>query len=129
MGRKTYESAKPKIKLTPGKHRLVMTRHPQQYQTEMITGQLEFTNEPPTQLIKRLKSIGHKKCLVVGGSEVAFAFLKAKLINKLLLTIEPYLFGLGKQYLPSKKINIQLKLVQTKLLNKNGSLLLHYKVI
>lgn len=105
-----------------------MTRHVKQYQDKVVPGQLEFTDESPKALVKRLDSLGYKRCLLVGGSEIGHSFLKAKLIDQLLLTIEPYLFGTGTQFLPDKTINVKLKLLKIKQLNKNGTLLLSYKI-
>jgi hypothetical protein len=47
MGRETYNASKPVIKLEKGKLRIVLTHYPKKYFTQLVKGQLEFSNEPP----------------------------------------------------------------------------------
>src|SRR3989344_4762421 len=56
-----YAPIKKYLKHTPGKLRLVMTRHPQKYAQDTIPGQLEFTAKSPKALVADLKSRGVKK--------------------------------------------------------------------
>ena len=65
----------------------------------------------------------------MGGSELNRLFLKYKLVNEIYLTLEPILFGKGNQLLETVKLEQDLKLVDFKILNNKGTLLLHYKVI
>src|SRR3989344_4237828 len=89
MGRKTYTSIYDKIKLQPDKLRIVLTKTPAKYSNHAKSGMLEFTNEHPTKLLKRLEPKGYKNCLLVGGGEVARLFLQSSLIDEIYLTIEP----------------------------------------
>lgn len=129
MGSKTYEAARNIIKHKKNKLRVVLTRNPEKYLGQTIRGGLEFTNENPLKLIKRLESRGYKKMLLVGGSEINALFLKSKLVNEIHLTIEPKIFGSGKSLIVDENLDISLKLVSIKKFNKQGSLHLVYTII
>ena len=128
MGRKTYETNRQRIRLVLGKLRVVLTGKPKHYAHQAVRGQLEFTSETPKELVRRLTKAGHKEALVVGGSEVAAAFLHAGLIGRLELTIEPYIFGKGLSFVGSSDVIARLRLVSIKRLNKRGTMVLSYRV-
>ncbi len=129
MGRKTYEASRPVIKLEKGKLRIVLTRNPKKYLNQTVTGQLEFSDEIPEELIQRLASLGYKKMLLVGGGIINGLFLKHNLVNELYLTIEPRIFGVGKNIAEGQLLNTKMQLISSKKINKIGTLLLKYKII
>src|SRR3989344_1798625 len=57
MGSKTYEHARYLIKHKKGQLRVVITRTPEKYNGEKISGMIEFTNESPDVVLKRHKEI------------------------------------------------------------------------
>lgn len=128
MGSKTYEIARKIIKHKKNKLRVVLTKTPKKYLGEEIKGILEFTKENPLKLVKRLEDRGYKRMLVVGGRAINTLFLKSKLVNEIYLTIEPKIFGLGKNLINEEALDVKLKLISIKKLNKQGSLYLKYKV-
>lgn len=128
MGRETYETSRSVIKLEKGKLRIVLTRSPKKYSNQTIKGQLEFTDETSGKLVKRLSSLGYKNLLLVGGGIINGLFLKQKLVDELFLTIEPRIFGSGKNIVEGQLLNTKLQLVSIKKLNKVGTLLLKYKI-
>ena len=128
MGRKTYEASKSVIRLKPGTLRIVLTRQPERYVQETVPRQLEFSADSPKVLVKRLEKAGYKEALVVGGSGVASGFLRAKLVDTVNMTLEPYLFGTGVQFLDRMGLNVSLQLMSYKQLNARGTLLLTYNV-
>ncbi|MCQ2562659.1 MAG: dihydrofolate reductase family protein, partial [Alphaproteobacteria bacterium] len=65
---------------------------------------------------------------LLGGGQTNYLFLKENMVDDLFLTIEPKMFGAGKHLNICKKLDIQLQLVSCKVLNKTGTLLLHYTV-
>ena len=117
------------IKLEEKKLRIILTRRPEKYNSQTVEGQLEFSGETPRQLVKRLTSIGYKEILLVGGSIINGLFLKQNLVDELYLTIEPKLFGSGKNIIEGQLLNKSLRLISVKKLNKVGTLLLKYKII
>lgn len=128
MGRKTYEAGKPRRILKPGKLRVVLTRNPRAFEPEVREGMLEFTNESPRDVVKRFEKLGYKEMLLVGGSEVNAMFLRDKLVDEIHLTIEPVLFGKGKNLIGEENLASKLKLISLQRLNSRGTLHLIYKV-
>jgi len=127
MGSKTYLINRPKPE--KGRLRIVMTRSVQKYKQYAVRRQLEFRNEDPVQLITRLENTGYTQMLLVGGSKLATTFFKEKLIDELLLTIEPKIFAKGTSLVEEAKLDINLQLVSCKRLNKQGTMLLQYSVL
>ena len=131
MGRRTYESAKSFIqrRLTPQTLRIVLTTSPEQFQSDQVSGQIEFSNESAEQLVTRLEHKGYTEMVVVGGSHVNSLFLNAGLVTDIWMTVEPYIFGAGINMLAqSLTAKAQMKLENVKKLNEQGTLLLHYSV-
>lgn len=138
MGSKTYEAVRsfvlPKDPDRKTKLRVILTRHPQKYAKESRPGHpvspsqggLEFTSVKPKQLVNQLAKRGYKELLLVGGGEANKTFLEAGLVNELLITIEPKIFGTGKLMIGEGAFNKNLKLVSVKKLNKQGTLLCKY---
>ena len=128
MGRKSYEAMKHRLILKKDVRRIVITRHPEQYDNEAVPGQLEFTRESPEELAVRLSCEGHASMLLLGGGALNTEFFKKRLVNELYLTIEPKLFGEGAPFVLEDCPNIQLKLQSVKRLNNQGTLLLFYHI-
>ena len=128
MGSKTYNAAIKFIRHKKNKLRVVLTRNPEKYLEQTKTGMLEFTDESPLKLIKRLEDRGYKKMLLVGGGRINSLFFRQNLVNELYITLEPKIFGSGKNLVNEEKLNIALKLISVNKLNRQGTLLLKYKV-
>jgi dihydrofolate reductase len=126
MGRRTFEVAKPSPK--KGVLRIVMTGNPVRYDGLAVPGLLEFSRENPTTLVAKLEKRGYKNLLLVGGGGTNTAFFQAQLVDELWLTIEPKIFGKGKMIVNQTPMDIQLKLEMVKKLNKQGTILLKYRV-
>ncbi len=78
-------------------------------------------------VLEELSKLGYKKALLGGGSFLNSLFLKKGLINEIMLTVEPKIFGSGLS-LFNQEIDANLKLISVEKINEN-SLLLHYQVI
>lgn len=107
---------------------IIMSRRPDKYKN-LISGQIEFTNESPVELTDRFKRKGHKQMLVVGGPHVATSFLKEQLIDELWLTLEPKIFGTGGNFATDVKLDINLRLIHYEKVNKQGTLITKYVVL
>jgi len=70
-----------------------------------------------------------KSVLIVGGAQIATAFLKEQLIDELWLTIEPRIFGNGASFVTDEKLDIDLSLISTEKINERGTLITKYSVI
>lgn len=129
MGRTTFEAAEHLMQHTPNRIRIVMTKSPEKYQPKEIKDQLIFTNKSPYEIATMLEERGHTQALLVGGERVSSLFLKERLVQEIWLTVEPKIFGKGKNMFKPSNIEVNLKLKSTKTLNPQGTLLLKYKII
>jgi len=117
--------------ITPSPERLivVMTRKPGSYKESEIPGQVEFSNESPSELVAKYSNSGVGTMTVVGGPMVATSFLKESLIDELWLTIEPKLFGKGISLLTDSDLEISLKLIELAKANEEGTLITKYSIV
>lgn len=129
MGSTTYEAARNSMQHKPSRKRVVVTRDPSKYESEKIEGQLEFTNENPADLLKRLESEGYTEGYLVGGAHTNTEFFKQNLVTEFWQTLEPKILGVGNGIVGEEEINVDLKLENFEKLNDQGTLLLKYKVV
>lgn len=118
MGSKTFKTFKAPLK---NRLNVVFSRETEERQNNVL-----WVNEEPEDVLKKLKSLGYKKALLGGGANLNTAFLKKKLINEIILTVEPKIFGSGIS-LFIEEFNIDLELLELKKINKN-SYQVRYKV-
>ncbi len=81
----------------------------------------------PKKVLDELEQMGYKSAILGGGCYLNTLFLERKLIDEIILTIEPRLFGNGLS-LFNRDVNLNLELLEAKKIN-NNSILLRYKVI
>lgn len=119
MGENTFKTF-PK----PLPHRLnvVFSYNPQ----ADIDKLLKWVSGEPEQVLIDLEKAGYTKALLGGGAAINSLFLKHQLIQEIIITIEPKLFGKGIS-LFSDDADINLELLEHRLLNKN-LLMLRYRV-
>lgn len=129
MGSHTYEKNLQRIHATEGILRVILTKNPSAFSKNTIPGQLEFSDETPTQLVGRLEKKGFTSMLLAGGAEINSAFLKENLVDEVSLTIEPKLFGTGKNLMADCDISLDMKLTHIKQLNETGTLHLLYTIL
>ena len=77
-------------------------------------------------VLQELEKEGYKSALLGGGAYLNSSFLKKKLIDEMILTIEPKIFGQGLS-LFQKDFDVNLRLQAVKQINKN-SIVLKYKI-
>lgn len=128
MGSTTFEVSRKRILLRKGRLRVVLTHKPSKYQAETVPGQLEFTDKEPKMLLQSLEARGYKHVLLLGGGVINNLFLKAGLVDEIRLTVEPALFGKGKDLIDGN-IDVRLRLKAVKKLNKKGTLHVIYTVL
>jgi len=99
MGSATYTEARDNIRkgLDRRHRRIIVTRTPEKYEHDTVTGQLEFTAETPQQIVGRMRADGHHRCVVLGGGEIYNLFLGSGVVDEMQLTLEPRVFGDGKR--------------------------------
>lgn len=97
---------------------------------------LQYCNPSKINLKTLIASKNYKTIAILGGAQTYSFCLKNNLLDELYLTIEPVVFGKGISLFSSslplplgegRGEGTQFKLISTKKLNKQGSLLLKYK--
>lgn len=86
---------------------------------------VEFTNEPPEQLLARLESEKVTGVAICGGLQVYSLFMKAGLVHDFYLTIQPVFFGKGLPLFDSET-DMQLELSEAQVSTADNTVILHY---
>jgi dihydrofolate reductase len=86
----------------------------------------EPTQDEPAELLKKLEARGFKEVAICGGEKIYTMFMKARVVNRIFLTVEPIIFGSGIR-LFSEDMLFHLKLVSSAE-SEGGALLLEYAV-
>jgi dihydrofolate reductase len=127
LGRKTYERHVAKVK----KPHIIFTSQAEDglELTEKDGQMIHLFNDSAEELINLCDALQYKNVVCLGGAEIYHWMIDQKLATDLFLTIEPYIFGSGRNllhggYFNEKKI---WKLKSKEQLNDQGSLLLHYQ--
>ena len=89
MGSRTYDTIGCPL---PGRKNIVLTRKKDR-QSE--NENLIFTDQKPADLLDELKAAGHTEVILSGGSTINTLFAKANLIDEIVVTISPKIFGTG----------------------------------
>lgn len=120
MGSTTYKTIGHPL---PGRLNIIYSKNPSLHPE---SEQLRITQLPPTQLIKKLEAEGYTELAVCGGAEIYALFLRAGVVNKIYVTLEPIVFGQGVPLFP-EGVSAKLQLVEQKKLSEQ-TLLLEYDV-
>jgi dihydrofolate reductase len=89
MGSKTFDTiGKP----LPGRRNIVMTRNPERISR---WDHLVYTSQPPSAILKDLEREGFERVILAGGARINTLFAEAGLIDEILVTITPLIFGQG----------------------------------
>lgn len=111
----------------PGRLNLVLTENPEQYADKVIPGELEFIEATPAEIVAEVKKRGFESAALIGGARVNASFFKAGLVDELMLTIEPKIFGQGLKITEGEDLDIDMELLETKKLN-DQTIWMHYKI-
>ena len=89
MGSKTYDTiGKP----LPGRRNVVMTRNPERIsQWENLI----YTSLSPAAILEDLEKDGYQRVILAGGARINTLFAQSGLIDEVLVTITPMIFGAG----------------------------------
>jgi dihydrofolate reductase len=107
----------------PGRLNVVFSRDRKLLQED----NLKYVQGNPKEVLKELEERGYKKVLLCGGANLNSLFLKNKLIDEMIITIEPKIFGSGLS-LFSSEFDADLELKNIEKINDNA-LNIRYKVI
>lgn len=119
MGEKTFNTFPAPLK---DRLNVVFTLEKNPPKTENV----KWVSGEPENILKELEGMGYKSALLGGGCYLNTLFLGKKLIDEIILTIEPKIFGDGLG-LFGGDFNVTLKLQEVKKINDN-SIMVKYKV-
>ena len=121
MGSKTYAAIGRPL---PGRKNIVMTRSPD---GKPAAKNLVFTNHPPEKILTALEESGFRSAVLIGGAQINSLFAARGLIDEMLLTYCPKVFGTGLS-LFSSEISMELRLKDVTRIGEN-SVTVRYEVI
>ncbi|MDZ4229766.1 MAG: dihydrofolate reductase [Candidatus Veblenbacteria bacterium] len=120
VGRNTYRAAATRLRKRNTyilSNRLVTLRR---------RGTVTFVNPHRIDLVELLQ--GYKTVAILGGGMVYRTMLERNLLDEIFVTIEPLIFGRGKEMFVGGTRTTQLRLLSVLHLNRSGTILLHYQV-
>ena len=121
MGSRTFDTiAKP----LPQRKNVILTRNKTR---KSEWENLVFTDKPPVAILSDLEAEGFTQVVLAGGTLINSLFAQAKLIDEIIVTVSPKIFGYGLS-LFSEEIAMDLELREVERLGRN-LVYLRYHVI
>lgn len=120
MGSKTFDTIGRPL---PGRKNIVLTRKSSR---KSDWDNLVYTKQDPQDLLNELEREGFSKVAVIGGSQINTLFAEKNLIDEIIITVAPKIFGTGLP-LFNVSLDMNLKLLSTEILEENF-ILMHYAV-
>lgn len=120
VGRNTYQSVAERLRK---RNTFVLSSRSK---TLTRRGTVTFVN--PTNVNLRKLFEGYESVAVLGCGVVYCSMLESKLLDEIFITVEPLIFGRGKEMFVGGTRTTRLNLLSVKRLNRNGTLLLHYRI-
>jgi len=112
MGSKTYDTIGMPL---PGRKNVVLTRDRQRVSQ---WDNLWFTDLPPQAVLETLEKEGYQEAVLAGGALVNSLFAEAGLIDDIIVTISPTIFGYGLS-LFTQEISMELQLKDVERLGRD----------
>jgi len=103
MGSRTFDTIGEPL---PGRKNVIMTRNRGR---QSRWDNLVFTDKGPAELLKGLEKEGYSEAVLAGGPTINTLFAREKLIDEVIVTISPLIFGYGTS-LFSDNISMELEL-------------------
>jgi len=120
MGSATYKTiGKP----LPNRKNIVLTRQPNKIERRE---NLIFTNQEPFEILEGLAAEGFHQVALIGGAQINALFAKKGLIDEMILTYCPLVFGSGLSVF-SEAVSLDLELLSLKHL-EDHVFCAHYRV-
>ena len=121
MGSKTYDTIGRPL---PGRKNIVMTRDPRRISN---WDNLIFTDLAPQALLNELEAQGYRQVVIAGGARINSIFMRAGLVDEIMVTITPMVFGTGIS-LFEDGIEANLALKELRQIDE-ARVCLHYQVL
>lgn len=122
MGKTTYNILAPDYLPLKDDGSLVVLTHDSSMKSPQDN--VLFTDKEPREIRSLLEARGHTEAVIIGGTATVDAFMKAGLVDELMLVVEPVLFGKGLPLL-NEDLDRHLELLDVKKVNQN-TVQLHY---
>jgi dihydrofolate reductase len=88
---------------------------------------VKWVKGEPEQVLKELEKEGYNEAVLGGGAFLNGLFMEKQLVNEIVVTLEPKIFGAGLS-LFDRDLDVDLELKKMKKINEN-SIVLKYKVL
>lgn len=111
-----------------GRLNMVLTLNPEENKSAEIPGTLEFFKGTPQEVIALLEAKGFATAILGGGARTNASFLKAGLVDEILITVEPKIFGMGLNFTEGTDLDLNLELLENNSIGDNA-VQLRYRVI
>jgi dihydrofolate reductase len=121
MGSKTFDTLEKPL---PGRKHVVMTRNKNRTSS---TEALVFTDKRPQDILIDLEADGYNTAILAGGARINTLFAKENLIDEILLTYSPKIFGAGLSVF-SDPMQMELELLEYRRIGEN-TLMAKYRVL
>lgn len=121
MGSKTFDTLGSPL---PGRKNIIMTRNKQK---ASIWENLTYTDKKPNEILLDLEDEGYSEVVLAGGSLINSLFAEEMLIDEIIVTISPKIFGYGLSIF-SQEISMDLELESVERIGRD-LVCLKYKVL
>jgi dihydrofolate reductase len=125
MGKTTYNYLAPDHLPLRNEGTLAVLTHGTS--AERVQSNVVFTDKNPQGIAAMLESQGYSEAVIIGGTATVSQFMKAGLVNELILVVEPVLFGAGFPILKDVDVEYSMSLYDVKKLNDH-TVQLHYQL-
>lgn len=105
---------------------IVLTSRPDEFEPHPNA---VFMSGTPQDVVDLLSEREVAQAALIGGANVNRQFLLAGLVDELVLTLEPKLFGTGLRLSEDAELEIDMKLEESTVLNEQGTMLLRYSLL
>ena len=115
MGRTTFETLPGML---PGRMHVILSRQAGEWEERKEN--LVFTSLPPVKILQKLASLGFDNPILAGGAIINTLFAKENLIDEMIVTVSPVIFGSGLG-LFSEETSLDLALQKVEPLGENSA--------
>lgn len=116
MGKNTFDTIGRAL---PERLNVILTSSPDKYKTLVQPGVLEFVNTTPRETISMLEKRGYQSAALGGGAKTNAEFFKEGLVDELLISIVPKMFGAGLKITEGVPLDINLEFIESQMLGNN----------
>ena len=120
MGAKTFDTLGTPL---PGRKNVVLSRNPER---RSRPPDLIFTARPPGEVIAALAAEGYSEAILAGGARINSLFAAAGLIDEVIVTVSPLIFGSGLSLFDAR-LDLTLALLEVRQM-EDDLVRLHYRV-